>query len=555
MMGGVAGTAAAAQPSASPSFDGPVYAVAYAGDVVYAGGAFTKVVIAGRLIPRQRLAAFNARTGALLNWKPVADGTVTTLAVAGRTVYAGGAFTTIGGRPRRALAGLTTTGAVTAFRHTLGGSPTTMAAGNGLLYVGGKFGSADGYFRTNAAAFSIATGRLAAWAPRTDDSVNSLAVYGNRVYLGGRFRSVGGLTKARHLAAVTPGTGAVDTRFLPHPPQPAYGVAADASGVYAAQGGEVGRLVSYSIWGIARWARMFDGDATAVTTMGGLVYVGGHFDKACGVATAASARSCPVRMVTRRKLAAFTRTGALTAGAPTANGVIGVRILTAAPMLGRASGVSAASGPVARYNFDAGAGDGSFTDTTGRGHLLQAFSVNGAKLQTAVRAGGRAVKFPARCAAATGCPHMVLQAAGTPDLNPGAGPIRFGARVLLTPSQTDDGENILQKGYSTSGGQYKLQVDKKAGKPSCGMTSAGTTTIHLAKSSVAAADGLWHTVECRRSGTSLTIRVDGVLTGTVAIPADLTVSNTEPLVLGGKGLGDNNDQFHGYLDDVSINRG
>ena len=575
-----AGMAAAStvgsKPSASPSFDGPVHAVAYAGDVVYVGGAFSKVQISGRNIPRQRLAAFNARTGVLLAWNPVANGTVTALAAAGKTVYAGGTFTTIGGQARPALAGITSAGALTGFRPRLAGSPLTLAAGNGLLYVGGQFTSADGFFRTNAAAFSIATGRLAGWAPRTDGVVNALAVYGTRVYLGGRFLTVGGLAKARHLAAVTAGTGAVDTHFLPHPPQPAYGVTADASGIYAAQGGGGGRLVSYSIWGVPRWARLFDGDAQAVTTMGGAVYVGGHFDKACGVATAAGVRSCPGSMVTRGKLAAFTLAGGLTTWAPTANGVIGVRFLAADTRLGQVTaggdfttvngvvqkryatfaltGSAPATTPVvAAYNFDTLDGAGSYADTTGKQHRLQVFGKGGATLETVARGSGRAIKFPDRCAGTT-CPHLVLQAASTADLNPGRNPIRFGARVKLAANQTDDGENILQKGYSTAGGQYKLQVDKAAGRPSCGMTSAGTSTIYLVRSSVGMADGKWHTIECRRSGTSLTIQVDGTLTGTVAVPASLTVSNNAPLVLGGKGLAANNDQFHGYLDDVSISR-
>jgi hypothetical protein len=574
----VAGTVAST-PSASASFDGPVHAVAYSGDIVYVGGAFSKVVISGRLIPRQRLAAFNARTGALLAWNPVANGTVRALATAGRTLYAAGDFTTIGGQPRRALAGIATTGAATAFRPNLTGSPLTLTSGNGLLYVGGRFTAADGFFRTNAAAYSVATGKLAAFAPRTDDSVESLAVYGSRVYLGGRFRSVGRLKTARHLAAVAATTGAVDTHFLPNPPQPVYGVTADVSGVYAAHGGGGGRLVSYSVWGVPRWAGLFDGDAQTVTTMAGVVYVGGHFDKACAVTTVVTRTSCPGRSVNRGKLAAFTLTGDLTTWAPQANGVIGVRVLATDAGIGRiaaggdfttvggavqkryatfATPAASMTGRspsalVAKYNFDAVTGSGAFTDTTGNGHLLQAFSSAGSALQTVGHGTGRAVKFPSRCTG-TGCPHVVLQTTSTGDLNPGSGPIRFGARVLLDTDQTDDGENILQKGYSTTGGQYKLQVDKAAGKPSCSMTSARSTAIYLVKSSVGVADGLWHSVECRRSGSSLSILVDDAVAGTGTIPATLTVNNTAPLVLGGKGLSDNNDQYHGDLDDVWISR-
>jgi hypothetical protein len=88
------------------------------------------------------------------------------------------------------------------------------------------------------------------------------------------------------------------------------------------------------------------------------------------------------------------------------------------------------------------------------------------------------------------------------------------------------------------------------------MTSEGSHSIHLAHSDVTIADGTWHILECRRAGTALSILVDGAVRGTATVPAGLSVDNTAPLTLGGKGLSDDNDQFHGALDDawVSIDR-
>jgi hypothetical protein len=68
------------------------------------------------------------------------------------------------------------------------------------------------------------------------------------------------------------------------------------------------------------------------------------------------------------------------------------------------------------------------------------------------------------------------------------------------------------------------------------------------------ADGGWHTIECRRDATTLTILVDGVPRGSARIPADLSVSNTAPLSIGGKGAYRDNDQFQGTLDDVWLSR-
>jgi hypothetical protein len=209
---------------------------------------------------------------------------------------------------------------------------------------------------------------------------------------------------------------------------------------------------------------------------------------------------------------------------------------------------------VVSYNFDSTDTDGSFGDGSGTGHLLTAATSNGGRLRMTTHGTGQAVAFPFPCRRAT-CPRLVLQTPSTPDLNPGSRPLRFGASVLLSAHQTTDGQNILQKGYSATGGQYKLQIDKLPGKPSCAMTDNKSTTIHLATSSSTVADGTWHRLACHRTGTTLSILVDDVERGRTTIPATLSVDNTAPLSIGGKGLSDNADQFQGILDDAWITIG
>ncbi|GAA3204696.1 hypothetical protein GCM10010532_025960 [Dactylosporangium siamense] len=213
---------------------------------------------------------------------------------------------------------------------------------------------------------------------------------------------------------------------------------------------------------------------------------------------------------------------------------------------------------VARYTFDAAGNGATVTDDSGHGHTLIPSAGHGGKVRLADRlgmaTGGRAADFPARCTGKR-CPHAVLQTPDTPELNPGAGPIRYGATVRLTRKDTGSGQNVVQKGYSASGSQYKLQIDGAAGRPSCVFADAAVHAIHVAMSDVSVSDGLWHRLECRRSGTTLTVLVDDAVRGTATLPAELSVVNTVPLSIGGKGNGMDNDQFHGALDDVWIARG
>ncbi|MGI5245866.1 hypothetical protein [Dactylosporangium sp. CA-139066] len=332
----IGGSADAATVQKSPQFDGAVYSAAYLGDTVFVGGSFANAVVGGRSYPRTRLAAFNARTGALLDWAPAADDTVRAIAADGNSVYAAGDFSRIGGAKRDSLAKLDAkTGAVDAFSHTIAGSPVALAVGGGRLYVGGRFTGVDSARRTNLAAFSLATGALdGKWAPTTDDAVQALAFTPQRVYLGGSFHRTDNVANSLRLSAVDPADGSLDRGFQPRPDAVVTSVAVGADGtVYAGQGGQGGRAAAYTPGGKVRWTRVFDGDVQAVAVLGGVAYIGGHFDRACKTNQNGSQGACTGGSLSRVKLAAVDASGRLLDWAPQANGIVGVRTLAASENL------------------------------------------------------------------------------------------------------------------------------------------------------------------------------------------------------------------------------
>jgi hypothetical protein len=271
---------------------------------------------------------------------------------------------------------------------------------------------------------------------------------------------------------------------------------------------------------------------------------------------------------TRRLVRLLGPLGAVTAAAVLGAGILGAAHLTAyarsrEPVagvlptdrpLGQRSGphrVAVATVPIAlRYTFDAGV-TRPITSITG-GYPLHALTQNGGTVSLVPQGTGLALSYPQRCQARheRDCPRAILEGDRDDNLNPGRRPLAYGASVMMTHSDLADGANIFQKGYSVGRvSQFKLQVDHRLGHPSC-VIAGPSARIYRAEPRLDVADGAWHNLVCVRTDTSLTIVVDGLPRATVPVPARVSIANTEPLRVGGKGPGNGNDQFAGMIDNV-----
>ncbi|MEV6597448.1 LamG-like jellyroll fold domain-containing protein [Actinoplanes sp. NPDC051346] len=233
--------------------------------------------------------------------------------------------------------------------------------------------------------------------------------------------------------------------------------------------------------------------------------------------------------------------------------VLTVLVLPAVVLPTAGSAAPAAPVTVARYTFDSGAvAAGRVADRSGRGAPLVVRSADRGRVHFNGTTADKYAAFPATCAVkATVCPRALLEGTDDPDLDPGTRLFRWGATVRLTKAQVTDSSNVMQKGVSATDSQWKLQIGARQAKAHCVVAGQGAKpTVHIVRSTVGVADNAWHDIMCQRSGSRLTIYVDGRERGHVSIPASLSIHNDLPLRIGGPNFHTRSDMYHGLLDDV-----
>ncbi len=298
-----------ADPLPTVQIDGVVWDQVVVGTTVYAVGSFSSARPAGSPpgqgeTVRSNALAYDLRTGELLpSFAPGLNAQARTVAASpdGSTVYVGGSFTAIDGRPAYRLAAFSTaTGKrITTFTAGTDGTVSALAVSAGSVYVGGSFASVNNQARLRLAAVNPTTGALQAWtAPVRNGGVAALLVSpdGSRVIVGGSFGSINGVE--------TYGSASLDAqtgRSLPwaanqvvrnggipsgatYPVSGITSLSTDGRSIFAsAYGfGTTGRpslegtFAAEPSTGAVRWINDCTGDTYATTTVGGVLYTVGH---------------------------------------------------------------------------------------------------------------------------------------------------------------------------------------------------------------------------------------------------------------------------------------
>jgi hypothetical protein len=149
------------------------------------------------------------------------NGVVWAQLIVGNTVYVGGEFTRA--RPAGSAAGVNevtrnnmlaynlTTGVMTSFNPNVNAAVRSLALSTDgtRVYAGGNFTTVGGVSRSHVAAFDPASGSLvSSWAPTVNGNVKAVGVSASKVYVGGSFSSANGQFR-RNMAAFATSNGAL----------------------------------------------------------------------------------------------------------------------------------------------------------------------------------------------------------------------------------------------------------------------------------------------------------------------------------------------------------
>lgn len=153
--------------------------------------------------------------------------------------------------------------------------------------------------------------------------------------------------------------------------------------------------------------------------------------------------------------------------------------------------------------------------------------------------------------------NSVVNVPDRPSLNPGTATLRITASVRFTvvPSRSVGDYDLVRKGVAgTAGGTWKMEIFPPSGNTQgtayCQFQDANKKTASI-RHSRNLADGAWHTITCVKTGSAISVIVDGAAKS-LAVRLG-SISNSKPVTLGAKPGG--GDQYLGDMDEVSIRIG
>jgi trimeric autotransporter adhesin len=257
----------------------------------------------GGTVPRDRMAALDPTTGHVLDWFPKlqsSGGWVNTITFAGNTAYVGGEFHSP--NPSAFDGPRTNANHIAAFDLTTGeevgprrplnnGRINSLAAQWDKIFIGGGFDSLGGVSQQHLAELDRRDGALKPWNPGVNGRIKTLTLVEDRLLVGGNFTSLVGQPSWLLAALQLP-----DLELLPWSPHLAtyeeYGtislnalvVAGEDRLLLAGEFQEVAgqprrnlALVNLTTGAALPWQADTDAPVETAVIAGGRVYIGGRF--------------------------------------------------------------------------------------------------------------------------------------------------------------------------------------------------------------------------------------------------------------------------------------
>ena len=272
----------------NPDADNSVTTLALSGSTIYAGGYFTHIGDSTKntLVARNSLAAFDTVTGQARIWNPRSNNYVFSLAAQGSIIYAGGSITSTGDSVRNNIAALDlTTGKATPWNPNADGFVYKISISGSTMYTGGYFTSIGDSARNFIAALDLTTpiGIATPWNPNANGVIQTLLVYNSKVYAGGFFTNIG--DSARTYIAALDSTTGMATSWNPVPNNYVYALTASGSTLYAGgnftmMGSSIRRYIAaldIPTGTALPWDTSANGSVRALAVANGELFAGGYF--------------------------------------------------------------------------------------------------------------------------------------------------------------------------------------------------------------------------------------------------------------------------------------